>query len=100
MPSFRWSAINGGGDTVNGVMEAPDRGTVVERLQRQGHLVLRADPASQRRGLSELLQFELGGARMASPGLLSKALAASSLHRRPVIGTVAFHLGPEVQMES
>jgi len=63
MPSFRWSAINGGGDTVSGVMEAPDRGTVVERLQRQGHLVLRADPASQRRGLSELLQFELGGAR-------------------------------------
>ena len=63
MPSFRWSAINGGGDTVNGVMEAPDRGAVVERLQRQGHLVLRADPADQRRGLRELLQIELGGAR-------------------------------------
>jgi general secretion pathway protein F len=63
MPSFRWSAINGGGDSVSGVMEAPDRGTVVERLQRQGHLVLRADPASQRRGLGELLQFEFGGAR-------------------------------------
>ena len=63
MPSFRWSAINGGGDTVTGVMEAPDRGTVVERLQRQGHLVLRADPADRRRGLGELLQFELGGAR-------------------------------------
>src|SRR5215831_14391187 len=63
MPSFRWSAINGGGDTVTGVMEAPDRETVVERLQRQGHLVLRADPADRRRGLSELLQIELGGAR-------------------------------------
>src|SRR5215475_9478381 len=63
MPSFRWSAINGGGDTVSGVMEAPDRGTVVERLQRQGHLVLRADPADRRRGLGELLQIELGGAR-------------------------------------
>jgi len=63
MPSFRWSAINGGGDAVNGVMEAPDRGAVVERLQRQGHLVLRADPADQRRGLRELLQIELGGAR-------------------------------------
>ena len=63
MPSFRWSAINGGGDTVGGVMEAPDRGTVVERLQRQGHLVLRADPAGRRRGLGGLLQFELGGAR-------------------------------------
>ena len=63
MPSFRWSAINGGGDTVNGVMEAPDRGAVVERLQHQGHLVLRADPADQRRGLRELLQVELAGAR-------------------------------------
>jgi len=63
MPSFRWSAINGGGDTVSGVMEAPDRGVVVERLQRQGHLVLRADPADRRRGLRELLQIELGGAR-------------------------------------
>ena len=63
MPSFRWSAINGGGDTVSGVMEAPDRGVVVERLQRQGHLVLRADPADRRRGLRELLQVELGGAR-------------------------------------
>jgi general secretion pathway protein F len=63
MPSFRWSAINGGGDTVNGVMEAPDRGAVVERLQRQGHLVLRADPADRRRGLRELVKIDLGGPR-------------------------------------
>ena len=48
----------------------------------------------------DLVGVCIDGARMASPGLLSKALAASSLHRRPVIGTVAFHLGPEVQMES
>src|SRR4029077_14027128 len=72
MPSFRWSAINGGGDTVSGVMEAPDRGAVVERLQRQGHLVLRADPADRRRGLGELLQFELGGARGLDKGALSE----------------------------
>src|SRR6266481_5825172 len=63
MPSFRWSAINGGGDVVNGVMDAPDRAAVVDRLQRQGQIVLRADPADGRRGLSELLQLELGGAR-------------------------------------
>jgi general secretion pathway protein F len=63
MPSFRWSAINGGGDTVSGVMEAPDRGAAVERLQRQGHLVLRADPADRRRGIRELLQIELSGTR-------------------------------------
>ncbi len=32
---------------------------------------------------------------MASPGLLANALLAARLHDRPVIGTLAFHLGPE-----
>jgi general secretion pathway protein F len=63
MPSFRWSAINGGGEVVRGIMDAPDRTSVVERLQRQGQTVLRADPADGRRGLGELLQLEIGGAR-------------------------------------
>jgi len=54
MPSYRWSAVNGGGNVVRGVMEAPDRAVVVERLQRQGQIVLRADPADRRRGLSPL----------------------------------------------
>src|SRR4029079_2073734 len=40
------------------------------------------------------------GARMASPGLLARALAASRLHKLPIIGTIGFHLGPDVQMES
>jgi general secretion pathway protein F len=63
MPSFRWSAIDGGGDVVRGVMEAPDRSAVVDRLQRQGQIVLRADPADRRRGLADLLQFEFGRTR-------------------------------------
>jgi hypothetical protein len=42
----------------------------------------------------------IDGARIASPGLLATALAASGVHRRPVIGTLAFHLGPDVQMRS
>ncbi|HZU90449.1 MAG TPA: type II secretion system F family protein [Stellaceae bacterium] len=63
MAAFRWAAINGGGEVVRGVMEAPDRAAVVERLQRQGQIVLRADPADRRRGLAELLQWELGGTR-------------------------------------
>lgn len=61
MASFRWSAINGGGEVVRGVMEAPDRGAVVERLQRQGQIVLRADPSGGRRSLSDLLHIEIGG---------------------------------------
>ena len=63
MPSFRWSAINGGGEVVHGVMDAPDRAWVVDRLQRQGQTVLRADLADRRRGLGDLLQLEIGGAR-------------------------------------
>jgi general secretion pathway protein F len=59
MPSFRWSAVNPGGDVARGVMEAPDRTAVVERLQRQGQVVLRADPADARRGWADLLQIEL-----------------------------------------
>lgn len=42
----------------------------------------------------------IDGARMASPGLLATALTASRLHERPVIGTIAFHLGPDVQSKS
>src|ERR1700745_3080753 len=71
MPSYRWSAINGGGDVVRGVMEAPDRAVVVERLQREGQFVPPPDPADRRRGLSDLLQIDLGGAR----GLDKAALA-------------------------
>lgn len=42
----------------------------------------------------------IDGARMASPGLLAHALSASAIHERPVIGTLAFHLGSVVQMQS
>ena len=63
MPSFRWSAVNPGGDVARGVMEAPDQATVVERLQRQGQVVLRADPANARRGWADLLQIELRRSR-------------------------------------
>jgi glycosyltransferase involved in cell wall biosynthesis len=42
----------------------------------------------------------IDGARMASPGLLAAALAASRLHARPIVGTISFHLGPDVQMRS
>jgi general secretion pathway protein F len=71
MPSYRWSAINDGGDVIRGVMEAPDRAAVVDRLQRQGQIVLRADAADRHWGLADLLHIELGGAR----GLDKAALA-------------------------
>jgi glycosyltransferase involved in cell wall biosynthesis len=48
----------------------------------------------------DLVGVCIDGARMASPGLLAKALAASRVHDRPVVGTLAFHLGPKTQRES
>ncbi len=63
MPEFRWSAVDNGGDVVSGVMVAAERTSVVERLQRQGQIVLRVDPADRRRMVGELLRLELGAAR-------------------------------------
>ena len=70
MPSFRWSAISSSGEVVHGVSEAVDCTAVVERLQRQGQIVLRAEAASGRRSLSDLLQIELGTRRGLDRGTL------------------------------
>lgn len=48
----------------------------------------------------DLIGVFIDGARIASPGLLSMARAAACVHERPVIGTLAFHLGPDVQDKS
>ena len=48
----------------------------------------------------DLVGVWIDGARIASPGLLVAALSAARLHAHPMIGTIAFHLGPDVQMES
>src|SRR6266446_2401713 len=63
MPSFRWSAITPAGEVMHGVTEAADCASVVDRLQRQGQAVLRAEPADGRWRLGDLLQIELGGRR-------------------------------------
>jgi hypothetical protein len=52
-------------------METPDRGVVVERLQRQGHIVLRRSGRSAS-GLGELLQIELRGTRSLDKAALSE----------------------------
>ena len=47
-----------------------------------------------------LIGAMVDGARMASPGLLAGTLFADRLSRRAIIITLAFHLGPKVQMQS
>jgi glycosyltransferase involved in cell wall biosynthesis len=48
----------------------------------------------------DLVCVMIDGARIASPGLIAGALRARRLHDRPVIATLGFHLGPDVQMKS
>ena len=81
-------------------------------LGRGYRKIIRVDPDSASRsparalnaGIAEarggLVGVMIDGARLASPGLLSKAQAAARLHAKPMIGTIAFHLGPKVQMQS
>ncbi len=48
----------------------------------------------------ELCGVMIDGARLASPGLVVGVLHARRLHERPVVSTLGFHLGPDVQMKS
>lgn len=48
----------------------------------------------------DLVGVCIDGARMASPRLLAGAWEAAAGHTRPVVGTLAFHLGPDVQSTS
>lgn len=63
MPPFEWSALSPNGDVSRGVAEAADRAAVIDRLQRQGQIVLRAEPAGVRSKFSDLLHLELRGRR-------------------------------------
>lgn len=48
----------------------------------------------------QYLGIFIDGARMASPGLLSRALQAFELYKDPVVATLGWHLGPELQQKS
>ena len=58
MPSFRFVALDPSGRTTSGIMEAATETEVVTRLQRQGSIPLRAEPATS--GLRRLLDREIG----------------------------------------
>jgi hypothetical protein len=70
------------------------------RVDRASPSPVRAINAGLGRVRGEVVGVCIDGARMASPGLLSMALAATRIHHRAVVGTVALHLGPDVQSRS
>jgi hypothetical protein len=89
----------------NGSAEPPDR----EQCEAYGASItwLRIDDASPspvaaiNQGIAAarapLVGAMIDGARLASPGVLRHALLAARLHRRPVIATLGFHLGSDLQ---
>src|SRR5688500_14548367 len=60
MPVFTYRAADRRGQTVDGVMEAPDARAVVERLHRDAFYPIRVEPHAERRALGGL-SLSLGG---------------------------------------
>ncbi len=50
MPQFRFTALDRAGQLTQGLMEGPDAASVIARLQRQGAIPVRAEPAGRRLG--------------------------------------------------
>jgi general secretion pathway protein F len=63
MTAFRYTAIGAGGERLAGVMEATTAAEVIARLQRQGAMPVRAEPAAHASRWSGLLHVDLGGRR-------------------------------------
>lgn len=61
MPSFRYIAVDRTGQIARGVMDAPDEAHVIARLQRDGSIPMRAEPADKRSFIAGLLATEFGG---------------------------------------
>ena len=60
---FRYTAIGAGGERLAGLMEAATEAEVIIRLQRQGTMPLRAEPADKAVRWSGWTQVNLGGGR-------------------------------------
>jgi len=59
MPNYRFKAVSGPGEIVEGEMEAVSQAAVLDHLRGQGYLPIRADEASGRT-LGELLRMDVG----------------------------------------
>ena len=65
MPVFIYRAADQRGQTVDGVMEAPDARSVVERLQRDAYFPIKVAPQEERAGLAGFTWPTLGQGRVA-----------------------------------
>jgi general secretion pathway protein F len=63
MTMFRYTAIGAGGERLAGTMEAATEAEVIARLQRQGTMPVRAEPADKAPRWAGLLHMDLGARR-------------------------------------
>lgn len=92
----------------NGSSGPPDVNTFPDLPERLRSTVISAGSTSPAKAANAGLEMAEGdlvgllidGARIASPGLLDGALAASRLASRPVIATLGWHLGPNTHMDA
>jgi general secretion pathway protein F len=63
MPAFRYIAVDGGGTIHRGTMEGTSEAGVIEALQRQGYIPMRATRAGRRGRLADIVTADLGRRR-------------------------------------
>jgi general secretion pathway protein F len=63
MTTFRYTAISSRGERLAGLMDAATEAEVIARLQRQGTMPVRAEPADKSSRWTGLLNLDLGGRR-------------------------------------
>jgi general secretion pathway protein F len=59
MTAFHFTAITAGGELKRGVLEAESAAAVIDSLQRDGLIPMRAEPVGRRHAFSDLLHLEL-----------------------------------------
>lgn len=81
MPLYRFKAVSGPGDVVEGEMEAISQVAVLEHLRGQGYMPIRADE-SDGRSIGDLLKLEVRrGDRLSSQDLIAIIRELASLLR-------------------
>ena len=70
MPSFHYKAVNGSGEVVEGMLDAPTQAAVIQHLNRSGLIPIRADHSRAGWSVREALRG-LGAGRAISPSQLA-----------------------------
>jgi general secretion pathway protein F len=76
MPAFRYVAIGAGGKLSQGVLDAADEAALVERLRRQGSMLMRAElDGGRRRAIIDISFFRRNGLRAQETADITRELA-------------------------